>query len=101
MIEDFSAGYYRTQMRVQEYEDGPVIQQDVYDFINRTLYLDSTKPVMMRLSLDAGDKFVVEAENAIPQDVLALPSKYIDERGMTDIFVLKSDYLDTVGEYYG
>lgn len=101
MLEEFSSGYYRSEMRVQEYDDGPVIEQQVYDFINRRLYADSTLPVMMRLGLDAGEKFAVKAESAVPKDVLALPQEMFDSRGMQSVFVLKPDYIESVGKYYG
>lgn len=92
MIEDFSAGYYRAVMDIQEYDDGPAIQKSLYDFINRELYLDSTTPVMMRVGLDAGVTFEVDAEGAIPRDVLALPPELCSDTGESNIFVLKGDY---------
>jgi hypothetical protein len=101
MIEDFSSGYYRMMMNVQEYDDGPAIQDELYEFINKEIYLDSTSPVMMRVGLDAGQTFPVSAERSIPRDVLALPEELVDETGQSSIFVLKSEYLDTVGEYNG
>jgi hypothetical protein len=101
MLEDFSSGYYRSEMRVQEYDDGPVIEQQVYDFINRNIYMDSSVPVMMRLGLDAGERFKVKAESAVPKDVLALPKELFDTQGMQSIFVLKPDHVETVGQYYG
>jgi hypothetical protein len=101
MIEEFSGGYYHTEMNVQEYDGGPVIEQGLYDFINRELYLDESAPVMMRVGFDAGPLFAVEAESAVPRDVLALPKELIGARGTSSVFVLKSEYVDTVGEYYG
>jgi len=101
MIEDFSSGYYRATMNVQEYDDGPVIEQGLYDFINRKLYLDSDVPVMMRVGLDAGVTFEVDAESAIPQDVLALPEELVPSEDESNVFVLKAQYADTVGRYNG
>ena len=101
MIEDWSGGYYRSRMRVTPYEDGPVIAQDVYNFINEELFVDSSAPVMMRLGLDAGELFDVKAENGIPRDLLALPEELFETTGPKNVFVLKSEYVDTVGEYYG
>jgi hypothetical protein len=37
----------------------------------------------------------------VPRDVLALPEHLLDESGETNVFVLKSSYVDTVGKYYG
>lgn len=101
MIEDFSGGYYRVTMDVQEYEKGPVIEQGLYDFIDEELYSLEDVPVMMRMGLDAGPVFGVESESAVPRDVLALPQEMIDESGTTNVFVLKANYTDTVGKYYG
>jgi len=101
MIEDFSSGYYRATLDVQEYDDGPVIEQGLYDFINRKLYLDSDVPVMMRVGLDAGATFEVDAETAIPRDVLALPQELAPDTGDSSVFVLKSQYANTVGRYNG
>lgn len=101
MIKEFSGGYYHTTMHVQEYDDGPVIERGLYDFINKKLYLDEDAPVMMRVGLDAGPLFTVEAESAVPRDVLAIPKELTENTGMASVFVLKSEYADTVGEYYG
>jgi len=101
MIQEFSAGYYYTTMDVQEYDQGPVIEKGLYDFINRKLYLGEDVPVMMRVGLDAGPAFEVEAEGAVPRDVLALPEELVSDTGEVSVFVLKGEYADTVGEYYG
>lgn len=94
MIEDFSSGYYRAVMDVQEYDDGPVIDTGLYDFINRELYVDTNAPVRMRVGLDAGETFEVGAEGAIPRDVLAVPEELVPNERTSNVFVLK-------GEYYG
>lgn len=101
MIEDFSSGYYRTSLNVQEYDDGPVIEQRLYDFINKRLYMGSDMPVTMRLGFDGGPHFVVDSEAAVPQDILALPPEMITEIGKSSVFVLKAEYADQVGEYNG
>jgi hypothetical protein len=101
MIEDFSRGYYRTTMDVQFYDDGPAIDRGLYDFIDSELYSREDVPVMMRLGLDAGITFGVKREPAMPRDVLALPNDMADNRGREEVFVLKAEYVDTIGEYYG
>lgn len=100
-LEEFSGGYYRTTMDIQSYEDGPTINRGLYDFINKELYYDSDHPVMMRVGLDGGALFNVNAEPAVPQDVLALPADLVDESGEQYIFVLKSEYAENIGEYHG
>jgi hypothetical protein len=101
MIDEFSGGYYYTEMNVQEYDAGPVIEQTLYDFINRELYFDEDAPVMMRVGLDDGPLFAVEAESAVPRDVLAVPKELCSTEGESSVFVLKSEYANTIGEYYG
>lgn len=101
MIEDFSAGYYRAPMQVQTYDNGPAIQRDLYNFINYELYGDSS-PVVMRLGLDADEHFSVDAEGAIPSNVLAVPDSMVEQEGEQSVFVLKSSYIpSTVGGYHG
>lgn len=101
MIEDFSSGYYHADMDVQPYDNGPVIERSLYDFINQELYVDSDVPVMMRVGFDAGETFQVSAESAIPRDVLALPREMVESQHNSDVFVLKSEYADNIGTYYG
>ena len=95
MIEDFSSGYYRATLNVQEYDDGPVIEQRLYDFINRRLYLDSDLPVRMRVGLDAGPIFEVGAESAVPRDVLAIPEEIAPDSDVSNVFIVKPS------NYYG
>lgn len=92
MIEDFSSGYYRATMDVQEYDDGPVIERRLYDFINRKLYVDSDMPIRMRVGLDAGATFEVGSESAIPRDVLALPQELCPDERQASVFVVKPEY---------
>lgn len=93
-LEEFSGGYYRTEMSVQPYDDGPVIQNSLYDFINREIYAQTDAPITMRVGLDQGPYFTVEAENAVPSDVLAMPREWMDDMEIHDqearnVFVLK------------
>jgi len=101
MIQEFSSAYYQTSLNVEPYSDGPVIESSLYDFIKRNLYLDTTSPVMMRLGLDAGDRFVVEAESAVPRGVLALPESVIERCASDIVYMLKPERADQMGELYG
>lgn len=96
-LREFSSGYYSLDMQVQPYEDGPVIDSAVYDYINREVYSQTNAPITMKLSLDNGAYFNVEAENGVPPSVLALPESWIDNftdaTGKRDtVFVLKPGY---------
>lgn len=77
-LNEFSGGYYSLDMHVQPYEDGPVIDSAVYDYINREVYKGTNAPVTMKLSLDNGAYFNVGAENGVPPSVLAVPQSWID-----------------------
>jgi len=101
MIEDFSGGYYRKVMDVQEYDDGPVIERELYDFIHSEVYTDPTAPVMMRIGLDPGKVFSVDSETVMPRDVLAVPPHLANETGETNVFILKSEYTNSVSAYHG
>lgn len=97
-LSEFSGGYYRTRMQVQPYEDGPVIESDLYDFIDQSVYARTNAPITLRVGLDSSPYFSVESENAVPTDVLAIPQSWIDdmrlhdEYGKENIFVLKPAY---------
>ena len=93
-FEQFSAGYYRAQMAVQPFDDGPAIERGLYDLINRKVYQETTAPITMRLSLDRGTRFTPAAENAMPPDVIGVPEQMLTDAGVhpaddnTSVFVL-------------
>lgn len=94
-LDEFSGGYYRAEMSLVPYDDGPVIEQNLYDFIDREIYGSTDAPITARIGLDKGPMFVLSAEGAMPQDALALPRDWLDDmrihdtKGRHDIFVLK------------
>jgi len=95
MIEDFSGGYYRAEMTVQPLESGPSIERGLYDLINRKIYTNTDAPVTMRLTLDGGPRFAPETENAMPTDVIGMPTEMLDDVGIhpsaedISVFILK------------
>lgn len=99
MIDDFSAGYRRMTMNVQSYNDGPVIQTGLHDFINYELVESNNSGVVMRLGLDASAHFRVGAESAVPTDVLALPDEMFETDGIQDVFIVTNPEI--IGDYYG
>lgn len=88
-FEEFSGGYYRAEMDVQPYDDGPVIEHELYEHIDNEIYGSSNAPITMQVGLDKGPYFHVDSEAAVPTDVLALPDGLIDGAGRQDVFVLK------------
>lgn len=101
-LREFSSGYYTLDMLVQSYEAGPVIEQDLYDYIDQRVYAQTNTPVTMKISMHAGEYFSVDAEAAVPTDVLALPAAWIENFGpveagaRTRVFVLKPGYSHVV-----
>jgi hypothetical protein len=95
LLEQFSSGYYRAQMEVQPFEDGPSIEQGLYDIINRRVYDTTDAPVTMRLGLSGGPRFVPSAERSIPKDVIGVPESILKESDThpadsnVNVFVLK------------
>ena len=97
-IEHFSNGYYKTEMSVQPYKQGPTIERGLYDFIARKFYSQTDTPVTMRVGLDAGPLFRPSAESSIPKDVLGLPLSEIEASSIhpsddsVSVFVLKPEF---------
>ena len=103
-LEEFSGGYYRTEMMVQPYEDGPVIENGLYDLIDKTIYARTNAPITLRIGLAGSPYFKVGCESAIPTDVLAIPRKWMDDIQLHEeykthsVFVLKPEYSYLVNQ---
>lgn len=96
-LEEFSGGYYRTEMTVQPLERGPTIEQGLYDLINRQIYHRTDAPVTMKLGMNVGPTFQPSAENGVPTDVLGAPTELLDEAGVhpsaedVNVFIYKPE----------
>lgn len=101
MFEDFSRAYYRASMNIVEYDDGPVIEQTVYDFIDTELFEGADSPVLMRIGLDSGNRFTVSSESAIPRDVLAVPGEMRLTEGPRNVYLLKPEHANAMEVFYG
>lgn len=97
-LQEFSGGYYSLDMSIQPYSDGPVIDAELYDYIDRRVYSNTNAPVTFKLSLDNGIYFNVDAENGVPPSVLAIPEAWAanaagaDDGRRQTVFVLKPGY---------
>ena len=108
-MEDFSGGYYRTEMTVQPLQRGPSIERGLYDFINREFYYKTDAPITMRVGLSDSIHFRPEAEGGMPTDVLGLPRAMCDDMGVhpsaekVSVFILKPAHAYLYGqtEKYG
>jgi hypothetical protein len=92
VIEDFSAGYYRIMLDVQERDGKPTIARDLYRVIEEVVYHDSMSPVRMRVGLGPGESFSVKSENGMPADVLTLPESRIKSTGVSNVYIVKPRY---------
>ncbi|AGM11334.1 hypothetical protein M199_gp004 [Halogranum tailed virus 1] len=94
-VEDFSSGYYRTELLVVPYEDGPVMESETFDYINREFYSQTDAPPMFRLGLDGNPYFEVGTEFSIPADRIGIPRDWFGDNKMgdtmqkTSVFILK------------
>jgi len=103
-VENFSGGYLKTEMKIVPYEDGPAIESESYEFINRQFYADSTGYPMFRLGLDGNPYFHVSSEISMPEDVLGIPRTWFADNGIADdanyhnVFILKPGHADVLRE---
>lgn len=106
MIEEFSNGYYRAEMHVEPYEDGPVIEQGLYDHIESNVYAQTDANPLFRVGLDTQPYFMVGYESAIPIDTLGIPKAWFSDFGIdhtvgtVSVFVCKPEqsyYLQAGG----
>lgn len=85
-------------MIVQPYNNGPVIQGDMYDYLQLNIYKETTAPILFRVDFNNTPYFDVSSEYSVPSDVLALPQDMMDEMGITDtgaeryVYILKPGF---------
>lgn len=98
-MEPFSAGYYQVVMTIQPYEDGPVIERQLHRYIDESVYAQTDAPVTVRVGMEAGRPyFPVSGDPGLPTDVLALPTRWIDDMNLDEpaspqgVFILHPDY---------
>lgn len=97
-VENFSAGYLKTDMKVVPYEDGPIMESGAYDYINRQFYYRTNVPPIFRLGLNGEPYFEMSAEYSIPADRIGIPSEWMSDNLIADefrtmpVFILKPDY---------
>jgi hypothetical protein len=102
-VENFSGGYFKTELRVSEYEDGPTMETETYSFINRQFYANSDGNPMFRFGLDGNPYFEVSAEVSIPADVIGVPREWLADNKIVDgsyqdVFILKPAHADILRE---
>lgn len=100
MFKAFSAGYYRGEMVVERFDEGPAIESELYEYIRGRLYNKTETDVMMQLSLSCSPKFCPKAENAMPAEVLGLPKQMLSSgRGLspgdkTNVYIVRPLYAE-------
>lgn len=83
-LEPFSAGYYGAKLQVQAYDDGPIIEQTLHDYIEANLYGQTDAPPWARVGMNESPYFQLEGEPGVPGDVLGLPEDFIREYEVLD-----------------
>ena len=83
-IEPFSAGYYGARMTVQAYDNGPVIEQTLYDYIDASIYQQTDAPPWARVGMTESPYFKLNAEPGVPGNVLGLPEEFIAQHEVLD-----------------
>lgn len=79
-VSEFSGGYFSADLRIEEYEDGPVVAQQLYDYIEYRLYPQTDAPPWFTDGEKVGEPyFRVEPEAGLPSDVIGLPEEYLDD----------------------
>jgi hypothetical protein len=102
-VENFSAGYFKIELRISEYQDGPAMEAETHAFINRQFYSHSDGDPVFRLGLDGNPYFEVSAEVSIPADVIGIPREWfadnrIEEGSYQNVFILKPGHADILRE---
>ena len=109
ILERFSSGYFKTDLTVVPYEDGPAIDAAVYEYIERTLYASCDTDPMFRFSLDRGEHFQPTPEYSMPADTLGVPKEWyslykIDQTTKRQpVFILKPGYahlMEQMEDFY-
>jgi hypothetical protein len=83
-LEPFSAGYYGARMEVQAYDEGPVIEQTLFDYIESSLYQQTDAPPWVRIGMSDSPYFKLDGESGVPGDVLGLPERFIRQHEVLD-----------------
>jgi hypothetical protein len=83
-LEPFSGGYYGARFQVQPYDDGPVIEQSLFDYVESSLYQQTDSPPWARVGMSESPYFQLDGEPGVPGDVLGLPEEFIQEYEVLD-----------------
>jgi hypothetical protein len=83
-LEPFSGGYYGARFEVQKYNDGPVIEQSLYDYVVSNLYQQTDSPPWAQVGMNKSPYFQLGGEPGVPGSVLGLPEKFIKEYDILD-----------------
>lgn len=76
-IEEFSSGYYITELRVSPHRSGPTIEAELFDYIDNKLYASTDAPILMRGQ--NGSYFEVMSDFCMPGDVIGLPRELMED----------------------
>jgi len=83
-LEPFSGGYYGARLQVQAYDDGPIIEQALHDYIEANLYGQTDSPPWARVGMSESPYFQLSGEPGVPGNVLGLPEQFIRNYELLD-----------------
>lgn len=83
-VDDFSAGYYSVELRIAPFEDGPSIDQRLYEYLDETVYANTDAPLWMRASFQQSPYFRVDGEEPMPTDIIGLPEEWMQDLDVED-----------------
>lgn len=83
-LEPFSGGYYGARFQVQAYDDGPVIEQSLFDYIEANIYEQTDSPPWARVGMNESPYFQLGGEPGIPGNVLGMPEDFIRKYEVLD-----------------
>jgi len=98
ILEDFSAGYYKLEMFIEPYENGPVITHDLYDYIQTELYNQTDVAPLCTLSFDGSPHFDITSEAGMPLSTMGIPESWFSDLDINrnhekeSVFIVKPKY---------
>lgn len=86
-LTEFSGGYFAADLCAEEYDDGPVVAKQLYDYIEENIYEEADVSPWFTDGDCVGEPyFPVSPEAGLPSDVIGLPKEYMENLGIESDF---------------
>lgn len=83
-LSEFGAGYYSVTLRPTPYKAGPVVDTQLYHYLNDNIYANTNTPVWMRADFGHSPYFKLDHGEPMPHDVIGLPASWMQDFDMDD-----------------